>query len=240
MGIAAGLRDVLVNFEEQLWNPQLETLGLGRNQIEEQNLEELEKSLVQVDQLLATDDRLGRVHFRMGPDLIPLVTTPSEGQLSTNGSLTLLRRKRLILDRIKSLAGDERVESIRALVEKVTDEEAKQRLLAELDKHETAARDLEVQEQQVQRVEAKTEEELGLEIAKGRFDLFERRSRILRGFLERESVATIIGALLLLVLVTVMIVAMFVNRETSDVITNSFLIILGYFFGQKAGRAEGT
>jgi len=67
-------------------------------------------------------------------------------------------------------------------------------------------------------------------------ELQERKSAIYRSFLERESVASVVGALLLLGLGAALIVAMFTHTVTTEVVTNSFLLVLGYFFGQATTR----
>jgi hypothetical protein len=62
-----------------------------------------------------------------------------------------------------------------------------------------------------------------------------------RAWLERESVASIVGALLLLSFGVTVIVSMFTHTRASQIVTSAFLLILGYFFGQgTAGvRREG-
>ena len=65
----------------------------------------------------------------------------------------------------------------------------------------------------------------------------ERRAAVRQQFLARESVATIVGGFLLLVLSTALIVAMFTATAVPTILSNGFFIILGYFFGQTAGRA---
>jgi hypothetical protein len=67
-------------------------------------------------------------------------------------------------------------------------------------------------------------------------DLQERRTAIRQSWLARESIASIVGAILLLLLAGTLIVAMFTGTTVVDVIANSFLLILGYFFGQSVGR----
>ncbi len=71
-----------------------------------------------------------------------------------------------------------------------------------------------------------------------RVELQERRSEIYRRFLQRESVASIIGAFLLLALGVALIIGMFTETAPTEVVTNAFLLILGYFFGQATGRTE--
>lgn len=53
---------------------------------------------------------------------------------------------------------------------------------------------------------------------------------------EKESVATIIGAAILMAFTVCLIVAMFKHFDPPELLSNSFLIILGYFFGQSAER----
>ena len=80
------------------------------------------------------------------------------------------------------------------------------------------------------RVEAK-ERELQLQI-----QIRERKAAIYRSFLERESVASVVGALLLLALAATLIIGMFTHVTAPDIVANAFLLILGYFFGQAATR----
>jgi hypothetical protein len=57
--------------------------------------------------------------------------------------------------------------------------------------------------------------------------------------LGRESIASIVGGLLLLSLGVSVIVAMFTSTEATDIVANAFLIVLGYFFGSASvGRAS--
>jgi hypothetical protein len=58
------------------------------------------------------------------------------------------------------------------------------------------------------------------------------RSETLQSFLARESVATIVGGFLLILIALVLLIAMFFKLTAPEIINNSFLVILGYFFGQ--------
>lgn len=68
-------------------------------------------------------------------------------------------------------------------------------------------------------------------------EAFERRSRVWLTFLERESVATVVGSLLLVILTLSIIFAMFAGVESTDIVNNGFLVLLGYFFGQTVSKA---
>jgi hypothetical protein len=72
-----------------------------------------------------------------------------------------------------------------------------------------------------------------------RVQIMERKYEVWRGFLARESVATIVGAILLLSLALAVTLAMFMAIQVTDIVANSFLIVLGYFFGQIVGAKSG-
>lgn len=78
------------------------------------------------------------------------------------------------------------------------------------------------------------------ELAQRKVELLERKSKVWRTFIGRETVATIIGGMLLLVLAGSLIIAMFIGTEISEIVTNSFLVLLGYFFGQSTARVSQT
>lgn len=56
----------------------------------------------------------------------------------------------------------------------------------------------------------------------------------------RDSIAALAGALLLLGFAAVLVVMMFQGKQPSDIISNAFLLILGFFFGQgtRGGKHE--
>ena len=67
-----------------------------------------------------------------------------------------------------------------------------------------------------------------------RLRIFERRWTVFRTFIARESAATVIGAVLLTTMTFAMIVGMFADMEPPPIISNAFLVVLGYFFGNAA------
>ena len=149
----------------------------------------------------------------------------------------LLERKSFILRRIASLRKEQGLSDLReavattvqdpveqgALVTKI--EDMLRATLAESDKLEqSAARVDEARERSVR---------LQLEVA-------ERKAAIRRSWLERESVASMIGAFLLLALGVALIVAMFIGTTPPEIVTSAFLLILGYFFGQTTNRKEAA
>jgi hypothetical protein len=100
----------------------------------------------------------------------------------------------------------------------------------------TAASDLQLQVKQVDRERERIELQVAIE--ERQVLIAERRSRMRRSWFERESVASIVGAFLLLALGITLIVAMFIGVAPTEVVTSAFLLILGYFFGQAVDRRK--
>lgn len=64
-----------------------------------------------------------------------------------------------------------------------------------------------------------------------RVRLLERRWDIWRRVLVREPVAVVIGSLILLLLTVTLVVATMAGIPVPEILTNAFLVLLGYFFG---------
>ena len=95
---------------------------------------------------------------------------------------------------------------------------------------------LQTQAKQVDR--EREQVEMRMAMADHTASLRERRSQMRKAWFGRESVASIVGAFLLLALGISLIVAMFIGTSPTEVVTSAFLLILGYFFGQTAARAR--
>ncbi|MFM7888744.1 MAG: hypothetical protein ACKPCM_19095, partial [Pseudanabaena sp.] len=151
---------------------------------------------------------------------------------------TLLERKQLILERIRLIKSSERkVSNLRDLVEQLHDEDAKATLLSEIDKLESAqieSQKLQSEQNKVIVEQSREDERLKAELNK--ITLLKEKSKIWLSFLERESVATIVGAVLIIIITITQIVAVFSKIPTSEILNNSFLVILGYFFGQAVSQ----
>ncbi len=88
-------------------------------------------------------------------------------------------------------------------------------------------------EQSAPRVDEARERSVRLQL-----EVAERKAAIRRSWLERESVASMIGAFLLLALGIALIVARFIGATPPEIVTTAPLLILGYFFGQTTNRKE--
>ncbi|MGV9678534.1 hypothetical protein ACWDSJ_24910 [Nocardia sp. NPDC003482] len=63
----------------------------------------------------------------------------------------------------------------------------------------------------------------------------ERRFKLRTSLLEREPAAVIIGGILLTLMTLALIGGMYSHTSTPDVLSNAYLLILGFFFGQTVG-----
>jgi uncharacterized membrane protein len=67
-------------------------------------------------------------------------------------------------------------------------------------------------------------------------EMMRLKSDLRRSWFERESMASIVGALLLMVLGATVVISMSTHTAASQIVTSSFLIVLGYFFGQSGSN----
>jgi hypothetical protein len=230
-------RDEIVqkNFE-----PQLARLGLSVEQIEKQNLEELRESLDKVNEAISHPENFGTVKLTFTADAgLALVAARQEAHLEIGILQLLLERKSLILSRIKILVGEGTIESLADLVGSVPDPGLRGKLQTELSAIAEQSRHLAEQESAVARAQSKQIATRDEALATLRAELFERRLKAWTSFFARESMATYVGAFLLIVLAAVQVVAMFSATEhKSEIISNAFLLLLGYFFGQNTSRTD--
>lgn len=189
---------------------RLEAQGLTEQQINIQNVEELENSLTKIDEMI------------------------SDPEWSSAGAAPrLLGLKSLILKRISVLRPQAQLGELKDAVAKVVqDPMVREPLLRSLDE---SIKEAVAQAQSLQKQAEQTDQERERMLMT--IELKERTSAMRRSWFERESVASIVGALLLLSLGGAVIISMFTHTPASQIVTSSFLLILGYFFGQ-AGRSQ--
>lgn len=158
--------------------------------------------------------------------------------IEQDNRLNLLRLRELLLKRIAELKGKETQESFKAVIETVNelpDDATRSLLISRIENLEVktsniteTAKETVAVEQQRQRMQIQLEAE-------------ERRAktrlRYLERLLERESVATMLGSILLSIITLTLIIGMFAGKIETKIIENGFLVLLGYFFGQTTGRS---
>jgi hypothetical protein len=237
LAVQTSLQEQTERLAEAMFGPQLDNLGWGRGELRAQNLEELESSLERVNDAMTHPESFGVFHAKLTAEAGLIVAKAGPEAHITLGIMPLLlQRKRLILERIKELRPQEQLASVRKDVqENVADGELKEQVLRLIDDRLAAEKETSAQLDEESKALERTAElraaQMRLEV-----ELKERRSKIYKSLLERETVAGLIGPVLLLLLALSLVVAMFTHTRITDTVANSFLLILGYFFGQSTSR----
>lgn len=220
------------------FEPQLEIIGLSVEQIEHQTLDELEVSLSNVNSAIEHPELFGSMSLSFavkGGELTSIISSPSEAQMSVGALPLLLERKSMILRRIGILRPQAQLNDLEKIVaETVEDEGERESLLKSIgiSKEEATAQAHSLQ-LQTEQTEQERERVMRLQV-----EVKERTSAMRRAWFERESVASIVGALLLISLGAAVIISMFTHTAASQIVTSSFLLILGYFFGQAGSNKQ--
>ena len=230
---------------ESYFESQLRDLGLSKDQIETQSLDELQQSLEKVNEALKHPESFGTLRFKISAEALVFVTSSGSDAHFERGILQLLLScKKLILERIRTLSTNEKIESIQDLLNQVGDEDLKVRLNQEVTDLRSEAQRLREQSKEVDQEESQEAIKTQTELERLKIELFERRTKVWFSLLERESAATIIGGILLLVITVAHVTAIFSKFSIPEILNNAFLIILGYFFGQSTNdtptRRGGT
>ena len=201
----------LKRYEEQRqgFNNTLRKFKLTEEQIFIQDLKQLEKSLQTINELINND--IERIEEIQG--------------------IILLERKKIILSRIQEQSSHEKIDNLQKLIDQVIDEEVKKKLRKELTALEAESAEYKKEMHEISAREA--EAKLKIEQEQQRLDGLERKSKIWLSFLQRESAASLIGAVVLLLLTLSLIFG-----KESQILSNGFLVILGYFFGQSSTRTH--
>ncbi|WP_417915170.1 hypothetical protein [Candidatus Electronema sp. JM] len=194
---------------------ELEKLGLTEDQISIKNLSDLNSSLDKINNVIInTDDFF-------------IFYDEYSNRIDTNP--ILVDRKKYILNRINELTINEKIKNVKNLSMQLNDKNIESKITIEL---------ISLQEEELRhKMELKKitdiETEAKIKLEQQRIDGLERKSKIWLSFLQRESAASIIGGLVLLMLTLALIGGMIFGRE-SQILSNGFLVILGYFFGQSS------
>jgi hypothetical protein len=227
-------------FVRRYFEPQLARLGLSVEQIEGQDLDQLNESLIRVDDAIANPESFGTLKLRVLADANILLATAQQEAHMEIGILPLLfERKSLMLSRIKKLVGERKIDSLKDLVATVADPQLRTRIESEVSTLAEQSRQLAEQESAVAHAQAEQIAKRDKVLAKLRAELFERRLRAWTGFFAKESMATYVGAFLLIVLTFVQVAAMFAGSAyKSEIVNNAFLLLMGYFFGQSVASRQ--
>jgi hypothetical protein len=82
--------------------------------------------------------------------------------------------------------------------------------------------------------EMKKEHSSSMNKMEERINELQKRINLWQSFFTREFVAVIVGAILLIIFAAFLMISMYNNIPTTEVITNGFFVLLGFFFSQTA------
>lgn len=234
-----GLEFAKKHFDELLF-----PLGLTEQQIQSQNLNELKESLDSVNDAISHPESFSTIKLKLTASGIWVITSINQDAHFELGILPLLlERKRLIIERIGLLEGDQKVSNIQDLINHISDANIKSKLQNELKDLSSGSIQLQKELKELEKRQFQEKIDAQERFSKLQLELFERKAKtwqaLWKSISERNSIATIVGAILLIAIVSTLIIGMFWKISSTDILNNVLLIILGYFFGQ-AGKAPSS
>ncbi len=218
---------------------QLTDLGLAKEQIEEQSLQELEASLERINDALKHPESFGVMNVKLSATVVLVITSVDSESIFQIGIVpVLLERKKLILERIKLIKENQGIQSLRDMIGSISENDVKEKLEKKINEISSFASKQAEETKKIENERIKAEIESQERLQKLEIEMMEKRANIRRSYFEKDSVAPFIGGALLLVLGGCLIVAMFTDIESTEIIDNTFLLILGYFFGQSVIKSS--
>ncbi|KAA2223097.1 hypothetical protein [Chryseobacterium sediminis] len=209
----------------------LKDLKLDTKTISVLDQDELEEKLVMIDELLSNEDFINKHSFVYTNKENFSITNIGENFTGFNVSIKykLNDIKEYIQIRINQLKRLSRVKSINELVDGLPENSVKENLLREIKdlKHQNEISDQLLKQHQQIKSDINSEKEF----LTAKTQSWKDKSDIILKFLDRESIASIIGSVLLLFMGICLLVMMFLGREPIKIVESAFLLILGYFFG---------
>jgi hypothetical protein len=118
----------------RFFEAQLETIGLSREQVEQQSIPELEDSLMRVDEALRAPESFGVLRLSATADAsVFLVKSNSGSHIEVGVVPLLLARKKAIIERLRLLRAQRPIKSLTDLIDTVPDQGLRQQLSTELE-----------------------------------------------------------------------------------------------------------
>jgi hypothetical protein len=235
--VMEGIQARLSVRSQEFFEPQLEQLGFSKSQIENHSLTDLQLNLDSINEAIKHPESFGSLSFNVQADgRLYITKSKSDAHFEIGILPLLLDRKKLVLERIRVLSANEKIETIQDLVNNVEDEEVKKKIGKEIEGLRYESQRLREQSKEVEEGQSEERIKIQIDLARLNAEIFERRSKVWFSLLERESAATILGGVLLLIILVAHVTAIFSKFSIPEILNNAFLIILGYFFGQSTNK----
>ena len=221
---------------EQLFEKRFKQFGLDEETIFSGSEQDLERVIDQIDELVTlhrrgmlTDKEI--LGTRQGL-LLGGIEPSTMARAADDFLRALLERKELALERMRELKTNAQVKTLNKIAGNIPESPEKREIEAGLAGLQEQNAELSQRLEEVGRAR----EDASRRASIADMERYERKAKVWLTFLERESVASIIGAVLLLGLTTTVIVSAFTGTITPELLNNAFLIVIGYFFGQSTSR----
>jgi hypothetical protein len=206
---------------------RLMALGLGKDQISQQNIKELNQSLHRIDSCIVRPESFLQQKFK---DSINSVT-----DFKLKIVPLLIERRMFVLESIDELVSRRKIYNLKRLAKRIPDIRVKSSIEKSLDDLQIKNSILKKEYQKLEklRLNIYSEQQKFSSIFK---ELTQRRDKTSKYFQSRESITTLMMGILLILITFLIGIAPFVNIQVPDILNSTFLIILGFFFGQTMGR----
>lgn len=207
---------------KQSFEDRLEFLGLSFDALAEQDLPQLTESLERIENCIEHPEKFKLLEVKHGEPLQRYI--PYSGinlNFDTLFVPLLLERKRFILERLESLQVAAKVQDLHTSIRLLTDSSSQPKLLEEID--ELGDLSLKWREQLHQLTQE--QQKLRAEADKTKLAYLEQRHKLWLSVLKKDSVATLIGAFLLLLITIAQVWLLLVGVKPSETLNNSFLLI---------------
>ncbi len=235
------------------WETELSKRDLDKASIDDQRPSELRDSLERITALVEDPSPLPTLWYDPTERKFDWDLAGAEEAGRILPDSVLLNRREYILSQLQRATDLEKADLSREHAEPSLDDKARELIESELEelaaedarlerlRNETEERrDMQAFELQIQEANLVAEERRADIAIREKLAAAEAKSQWWQTRLSRDSIAAIVGGVLLIGFATAVIVAMFVDTDITDVVQNSFLLILGYFFGAAiASRPSG-
>jgi hypothetical protein len=206
---------------------QLMALGLSKDQISKQSLKELTNSLSRIDGYIDCPNSFFKA--------VGKGNASSEKEFRHNVLPILLEHRLLVLDSMNDLVSSCKLMNLKRLTKRISDQNIKfsiEKVLNDLQKKDSIFR-------KEHRKLVKLRLDLYSELQRFPLllqELTSSRKQPSHKIDNQESITILVAGIMLILMISSIAVAPFMNVQIPSILRTTFLIILGFFFGRSISR----
>ena len=126
------------------------------------------------------------------------------------------------------------------MINQINDTELKSKLDQELKDLKTRSEIVHIEAKNIEQLQIEEKIRAEERAFQMQLTLIQNKKEYLKMFLEKQSMATLVGAILLILITFALIIAVFFKGQTTEILNNALLVLLGYFFGQAVNKPTQT